>query len=144
VLKARRDILAARLSCAADGFGKTSRLHTAKFLNLSTDLPLVIGSSIAKPSISAFLPELDGMIGGGLVTLEKVKVLHYRDGKKASDSPSPRPPSRKIARLLNCRLSGASGWKYRSTRFPMTRMLCGFRRKTRVLEVTFAVRVPPR
>jgi PII-like signaling protein len=60
------------------GYGKTSRLHTAKILNLSTDLPLVIEIVDSEAAINAFLPVLDGMITGGLVTMEKVKVLHYR------------------------------------------------------------------
>src|ERR1700683_2293262 len=60
------------------GFGHSSRLHTAKILNLSTDLPLVIEIVDSEASIHAFVPVLDKMITGGLVTLEKVKVLHYR------------------------------------------------------------------
>src|SRR5476649_2243842 len=60
------------------GFGRTSRLHTAKILNMSTDLPLVIEIVDSEANISAFLPVIDEMITGGLVTLEKVKVLHYR------------------------------------------------------------------
>jgi PII-like signaling protein len=65
------------------GYGKTSRLHTAKILNLSTDLPLVIEIVDSEASINAFLPVLDSMISGGLVTLEKVKVLHYRGQAKS-------------------------------------------------------------
>jgi PII-like signaling protein len=64
------------------GYGKTSRLHTAKILNLSTDLPLVIEIVDSEASINAFLPVLDKMITGGLVTMEKVKVLHYRGEAK--------------------------------------------------------------
>ena len=60
------------------GFGKASRLHTAKILRLSMDLPLVIEIVDGEEKINSFLPTLDQMIGGGLVTLEKVKVLHYR------------------------------------------------------------------
>src|ERR1019366_1613999 len=60
------------------GFGKPSRLHTAKILRLSMDLPLVIEIVDSEEKINSFLPTLDKMIGGGLVTLEKVKVLHYR------------------------------------------------------------------
>jgi len=60
------------------GFGKASRLHTAKILRLSMDLPLVIEIVDSEENINAFLPTLDKMIGGGLVTLEKVRVLHYR------------------------------------------------------------------
>lgn len=66
------------------GYGKTSRLHTAKILNLSTDLPLVIEIVDSEAAIEAFLPELDKMISGGLVTLEKVKVLHYRGAEKSA------------------------------------------------------------
>jgi PII-like signaling protein len=65
------------------GYGKTSRLHTAKILNLSTDLPLVIEIVDSEAAINAFLPELDRMISGGLVTMEKVKVLHYRGEAKS-------------------------------------------------------------
>jgi uncharacterized protein len=64
------------------GFGKTSRLHTAKVLELSMDLPLVIEIVDCEEKINAFLPELDKMISGGLVTLEKVKVIHYRGQAK--------------------------------------------------------------
>jgi PII-like signaling protein len=66
------------------GYGKTSRLHTAKILNLSTDLPLVIEIVDSEASINAFLPVLDKMISGGLVTMEKVKVLHYRGEAKVA------------------------------------------------------------
>jgi PII-like signaling protein len=63
------------------GFGKSSRLHTAKILRLSMDLPLVIEIVDSEGKINSFLPTLGKMIGGGLVTLEKVKVLHYRAGE---------------------------------------------------------------
>lgn len=62
------------------GFGAHSRLHTAKVLRLSEDLPIVL-EIVDKPErIAAFLPELDGLIDEGLVTLEKVRVLAYRHG----------------------------------------------------------------
>ena len=63
------------------GFGKSSHLHTAKILRLSLDLPLVIEIVDREEKINSFLPTLDKMLGGGLVTLEKVKVLHYRSGE---------------------------------------------------------------
>ena len=63
------------------GFGKSSRVHTAKILRLSDDLPLVIEIVDSEAKVNAFLPKLEAMIGGGLVTLEKVKVLHYRSGE---------------------------------------------------------------
>ena len=79
VLKARELHLAgATVLRGPMGFGKSSRLHTAKILRLSMDLPLVIEIVDGEEKINAFLPLLDEMIGGGLVTLEKVKVLHYR------------------------------------------------------------------
>jgi PII-like signaling protein len=79
VLKARELHLAgATVLRGPMGFGKASRLHTAKILRLSMDLPLVIEIVDSEEKINSFLPVLDGMIGGGLVTLEKVKVIHYR------------------------------------------------------------------
>jgi len=63
------------------GFGKSSRLHTAKILRLSEDLPLVIEIVDSEEKIREFLPQLDQMVGGGLVTLEKVTVVHYGEGK---------------------------------------------------------------
>jgi PII-like signaling protein len=59
------------------GFGKHSILHTAKILRLSEDLPMVIEIVDSAEKINAFLPVLEGMIKDGLVTLERVKVLHY-------------------------------------------------------------------
>src|SRR5579862_2405832 len=85
VLKAREMHLAgATVLRGPMGFGKASRLHTAKILRLSMDLPLVIEIVDAEEKINAFLPVLQNMIGGGLVTLEKVKVIEYRAGE---DSP---------------------------------------------------------
>ena len=70
----------------AMGFGKSSRLHTAKILRLSMDLPLVIEIVDSEEKINAFLPVLDTMVGGGLVTLEKVKVIEYRAGNETPGS----------------------------------------------------------
>ena len=61
------------------GYGRSSRLHTAKILRLSEDLPIVIEIVDAEDKINAFLPELEKLMSGGLVTLEKVKVLRYGD-----------------------------------------------------------------
>jgi PII-like signaling protein len=85
VIAAREAHLAgATVLRAQMGFGRSSRLHTTKILELSTDLPLVIEIVDAEDKINSFLPTLDKMIGGGLVTLEKVKVLQYRSGEKAA------------------------------------------------------------
>ena len=79
VLKARETGLAgATVLRSPMGFGPTSRLHTAKILRLSDDLPMVIEIVDDEPKITAFLAVLDGMMGGGLVTLEKVRVHCYR------------------------------------------------------------------
>lgn len=64
------------------GFGKSSRMHTAKILRLSMDLPLVIEIIDSEEKIKELFPALEEMMGGGLVTLEKVKVIHYRHVEK--------------------------------------------------------------
>jgi len=79
VLKARELHLAgATVLRGPMGFGKSSRLHTAKILRLSMDLPLVIEIVDSEEKIQGFLPALDQMIKGGLVTMEKVRVIEYR------------------------------------------------------------------
>ena len=81
VLKAREKGLAgATVIRGPMGFGHSSHLHTAKILRLSEDLPLIIEIVDSEEKINAFLPELDSVMGSGLVTLEKVKVLRYGNG----------------------------------------------------------------
>ncbi len=63
------------------GFGSNSRIHTAKILRLSEDLPMVIEIVDRPERIATFLPILDAMISNGLVTLEKIRVLTYRNQK---------------------------------------------------------------
>lgn len=84
VLKAREAHLAgATVLRGPMSFGKSSRLHTAKILRLSEDLPIVVEIVDSEEKINAFLPFLDQMMQSGLVTLEKVKVIQYGqpDGK---------------------------------------------------------------
>jgi PII-like signaling protein len=89
VLKARETHLAgATVLRGPMGYGKSSRLHTAKILRLSMDLPLVIEIVDSEEKIQGFLPMLDEMMKGGLVTLEKVRVIDYR-----ADPDSPAPES---------------------------------------------------
>jgi PII-like signaling protein len=64
-----------------EGFGAHSRLHTAKILRLSEDLPMVIEIVDTKDKIEAFLPVVDGAIPEGLATLEKVQIRLYRSGR---------------------------------------------------------------
>lgn len=71
------------------GFGPSSKLHTDRFLELSSDLPIVIECVETEERIDAILPELDEMLGGGLITLERARVIMYR----AATSPDQRTPS---------------------------------------------------
>lgn len=66
-----------------EGFGAHSRLHTAKILRLSEDLPIVVEIVDTKEKIEAFLPIIDAAIPEGLATLEKVEIRFYRSGKIA-------------------------------------------------------------
>jgi uncharacterized protein len=78
VLRAREQGLAgATVLRGPMSYGKSTELHTAKILDLSMNLPIVIEIVESEERIKAFLEILDGMLSGGLVTLEKVKVLHY-------------------------------------------------------------------
>lgn len=78
VLKARElNLAGATVIRGPMGYGQSSRLHTAKILDLSTDLPFVIEIVDGEDKINAFLPVLKGMMASGLVTLEKVTVLQY-------------------------------------------------------------------
>ena len=84
VLRAREMHLAgATVLRGPMGFGASSRLHTAKILRLSEDLPLVIEIVDSEEKIDDFLPVLDRMMSSGLITLEKVQVLHYGAWKPA-------------------------------------------------------------
>jgi uncharacterized protein len=78
VLKAREMLLGgATVLRGHIGFGHSALIHTTKILRLSQDLPIVIEIVDSQEKIDAFLPVLDGMMGSGLVTIEKVKVLQY-------------------------------------------------------------------
>ena len=78
VLKAREQGLAgATVLRGPMGYGHSSQLHTAKVLRLSEDLPMIVEIIDCEEKIAAFLPILDDMVEGGLVSLEEVRVLHY-------------------------------------------------------------------
>jgi len=78
VLKARELHLAgATVLRGPMGFGHSSRVHTAKILRLSEDLPIVVEIVDSQEKIDALLPVLDGMMGSGLVTIEQIEVLQY-------------------------------------------------------------------
>lgn len=83
VLKAREAGLAgATVIRGPLGFGQSSILHTAKILQLSEDLPVIVEIVDAEARIEAFLPTLDGMMTSGLITIEKVRVIHYGEAAK--------------------------------------------------------------
>ncbi len=63
------------------GFGAHSRIHTQKVLRLSEDLPMVIEIVDREERLAGFLPELDSLVGEGLITIEKVSVIAYRSGE---------------------------------------------------------------
>ncbi len=66
------------------GFGANSTIHTAKILQLSMDMPIIIEVVDTREKIESFLPVLDEMMDGGLATMEDIKVIHYRPGGNAS------------------------------------------------------------
>jgi PII-like signaling protein len=79
VLKAREMHLAgATVFRGLLGFGRSSQMHSANVLRLSTDLPMVIEIVGPQEKMDAFLPHLEQMMRGGLVTLERVQVIHYQ------------------------------------------------------------------
>lgn len=82
VLEARkRGLAGATVMKGFMGFGAHSRIHTAKLLELSQDLPFVIEIVDAPEKIEAFMPDLEQMVGDGLITLERAEVLLYRPGR---------------------------------------------------------------
>ena len=78
VLKARElHVAGATVLRGPMGYGKSSRMHTAKILELSEDLPFIIEIVDSREKIDGFLPAIEPMMGSGLVTIENVKVLRY-------------------------------------------------------------------
>ncbi len=83
VSKAReRKLAGATVLRGIMGFGANSRIHTAKILRLSEDLPIVVEIVDTREKLDAFLGEIEGSIGAGLATLEKAEVRFYRSGGK--------------------------------------------------------------
>jgi PII-like signaling protein len=85
-----RGLAGATVLRGIEGFGANARLHTTRLLRLSEDLPVLIEVVDREDRIRAVLPELDELVGDGLITIEKVEVLAYRGrgpdgGAPASD-----------------------------------------------------------
>lgn len=79
VLKARELHLAgATVSRGVMGFGASSRLHTAKVLRLSEDLPVIVELVDSREKLNELMPFLDKMVTNGLVTIERAEVIWYR------------------------------------------------------------------
>jgi PII-like signaling protein len=84
ILKAREmGIAGATMLRGLMGYGAGSRIHTAKILRLSEDLPIVVEIVDSAEKIAAFLPAIEEMVQEGLVTLENIRVLQYRSGTRA-------------------------------------------------------------
>lgn len=87
-----RGIAGATVFRGIEGFGANARLHTSRILRLSEDLPLLIEVVDQEDRLHAILPELDQMIGDGLVTLERIEVVTYRGTPRQHDVNEPPTP----------------------------------------------------
>lgn len=83
----KRHYAGATVFRATMGFGASSRVHSDRIELLSTDLPIIIECVETRERIEAILPELDEMIGGGLITLEREHVIMYRPHRPDEESP---------------------------------------------------------
>jgi uncharacterized protein len=80
-----RGFAGATVTRAIAGFGASAVMHTQKILRLSLDLPLIVEVVETEEKIQAVLPELDTIVGGGLITLERVRVILYRPADVPED-----------------------------------------------------------
>jgi PII-like signaling protein len=89
IFKARETGLAgATMLRGLMGYGAASRVHTAKILRLSEDLPVIVEIVDSPERIASFLPTIDEMVQEGLVTLEKAQIILYRHNTVAADPSS--------------------------------------------------------
>lgn len=88
-----RKLAGATVLRAVMGYGPSSRIRSDRIEVLSLDLPMVIECVDAEEKIEAILPELDRMIEGGLITLERVRVITYRPHPESDERPRERRPS---------------------------------------------------
>ena len=77
-----RGIAGATVLRGIEGYGRAARLHTTRILRLSEDLPILIEVVDREDRLRAVLPEIDAMVEGGLITLERVEVIVYRSPAK--------------------------------------------------------------
>ena len=76
-----RGLAGATVLRGIEGFGAKQHLHTTRILRLSEDLPILIETVDSEEKIRAILPEMDEMLGDGLITLERVQIIAYRSGQ---------------------------------------------------------------
>ena len=81
-----RGLAGATVLRGVEGYGRHARLHTTRILRLSEDLPILIEVVDEEDRIRAVLPELDGMVEEGLITLERVEVIAYRSPDKEDEA----------------------------------------------------------
>jgi uncharacterized protein len=77
-----RGIAGATVLRGIEGYGRAARLHTSRILRLSDDLPILIELVDREDRLRAALPDIDAMVGEGLITLEHVEVIAYRSPEK--------------------------------------------------------------
>ena len=83
VLKARElNLAGATVIRGIMGYGANSRIHTAKLLRLSEDLPVVVEIVDTEENLNKIIPFLDEAVQEGLITQEKVRIIKYRHGRK--------------------------------------------------------------
>ena len=83
-----RGVAGATVMRGIEGFGANAHLHTTRLLRLSEDLPVVIEVVDEDERIRAVLPELDALVGDGLITLQPVEVVAYRGATAAPSQPA--------------------------------------------------------
>lgn len=78
----REGLAGATVLRGIEGFGASSHLHTSRILRLSEDLPIVIEIVDSEENIDRVLPMIDGMVGDGMMTIEKVHIVTYRGSSR--------------------------------------------------------------
>jgi hypothetical protein len=84
LLLRERGLAGATVLRGIEGFGRKARLHTTRLLRLSEDLPILIECVDEEAKVRAVLPEIDAMVGEGLITLERIEVVAYRSPEAGS------------------------------------------------------------
>jgi PII-like signaling protein len=97
----RRHYAGATVYRAIMGFGASSKIHTDRIEVLSLDLPIVVECVETEEKIAEVLPELDAMLGGGLITLERARVIMYRPDLRRTPPGEANPPSGQERRIAS-------------------------------------------